>query len=67
MGAIATQSIGELATQMTLNAYHYMGMSSKNVTLGVAWLKELINMTKHTKTPSLTVCLDAVHHGKKVK
>jgi DNA-directed RNA polymerase II subunit RPB1 len=41
-GTLAAQSIGELATQMTLNTFHYAGVSSKNVTLGVPHLKEII-------------------------
>jgi DNA-directed RNA polymerase II subunit RPB1 len=39
VGAIAAQSIGEPCTQMTLNTFHYAGVSSKNVTLGVPRLK----------------------------
>ncbi|KAJ7922516.1 hypothetical protein B0H13DRAFT_2317348 [Mycena leptocephala] len=39
-GTLAAQSIGEPATQMTLNIFHYAGVSSKNVTLGVPRLKE---------------------------
>ena len=35
VGAMAAQSIGEPATQMTLNTFHFAGVSSKNVTLGV--------------------------------
>lgn len=57
IGAIAAQSIGEPATQMTLNTFHYAGVSAKNVTLGVPRLKELINISKNVKTPSLTVHL----------
>eukprot|EP01130_Rhizamoeba_saxonica_P005130 TRINITY_DN2059_c0_g1_i3.p1 TRINITY_DN2059_c0_g1~~TRINITY_DN2059_c0_g1_i3.p1 ORF type:complete len:1618 (-),score=436.10 TRINITY_DN2059_c0_g1_i3:130-4983(-) len=57
VGAIAAQSIGEPATQMTLNTFHYAGVSSKNVTLGVPRLKELINVAKQVKTPSVTVYL----------
>lgn len=57
IGAIAAQSIGEPATQMTLNTFHYAGVSAKNVTLGVPRLKEIINVSKNTKTPSLTVYL----------
>ena len=57
IGAIAAQSIGEPATQMTLNTFHYAGVSAKNVTLGVPRLREIINVSKHTKTPSLTVYL----------
>lgn len=57
IGAIAAQSIGEPATQMTLNTFHYAGVSAKNVTLGVPRLKEIINVSKNTKTPSLTIYL----------
>nr|AOE43178.1 RNA polymerase II largest subunit/RNA polymerase II core subunit [Rostrostelium ellipticum] len=57
VGALAAQSIGEPATQMTLNTFHYAGVSSKNVTLGVPRLKEIINIAKKVKTPSLTIYL----------
>ena len=57
VGTISAQSIGEPATQMTLNTFHYAGVSSKNVTLGVPRLKEIINIAKKVKTPSLTVYL----------
>ncbi|XP_033117859.1 DNA-directed RNA polymerase II subunit RPB1-like [Anneissia japonica] len=56
-GALAAQSLGEPATQMTLNTFHYAGVSAKNVTLGVPRLKEIINISKKPKTPSLTVFL----------
>ncbi|KIJ98272.1 hypothetical protein K443DRAFT_680910 [Laccaria amethystina LaAM-08-1] len=58
-GTLAAQSIGEPATQMTLNTFHYAGVSSKNVTLGVPRLKEIINVATNIKTPSLTVYLDS--------
>eukprot|EP01117_Protostelium_nocturnum_P012755 TRINITY_DN4718_c0_g2_i1.p1 TRINITY_DN4718_c0_g2~~TRINITY_DN4718_c0_g2_i1.p1 ORF type:complete len:1744 (-),score=622.93 TRINITY_DN4718_c0_g2_i1:65-5296(-) len=57
VGALAAQSIGEPATQMTLNTFHFAGVSSKNVTLGVPRLKEIINIAKTIKTPGLTVYL----------
>src|ERR1700742_4432764 len=57
-GTLAAQSIGEPATQMTLNTFHYAGVSSKNVTLGVPRLKEIINVATNIKTPSLSVYLD---------
>ncbi|KAF9159494.1 DNA-directed RNA polymerase II subunit rpb1 [Actinomortierella ambigua] len=59
VGTVAAQSIGEPATQMTLNTFHYAGVSSKNVTLGVPRLKEIINVATNIKTPSLTVYLSA--------
>lgn len=56
-GVLAAQSIGEPATQMTLNTFHYAGVSAKNVTLGVPRLKEIINVAKTPKTPGLTIYL----------
>jgi DNA-directed RNA polymerase II subunit RPB1 len=57
-GVLAAQSIGEPATQMTLNTFHYAGVSAKNVTLGVPRLKEIINVAKTVKTPGLTIYLE---------
>lgn len=58
VGAMAAQSVGELVTQMTLNTFHYAGMSAKNVTLGVPRLKEIINVTEKIKTPTTLVYLN---------
>mmetsp|Transcript_26030 Transcript_26030/g.65700 ORF Transcript_26030/g.65700 Transcript_26030/m.65700 type:complete len:1466 (+) Transcript_26030:32-4429(+) len=55
VGTVSAQSIGQPATQMTLNTFHYAGVSAKNVTLGVPRLKEIINVLQTVKTPSLTV------------
>eukprot|EP00933_Yihiella_yeosuensis_P079066 TRINITY_DN9115_c0_g3_i4.p1 TRINITY_DN9115_c0_g3~~TRINITY_DN9115_c0_g3_i4.p1 ORF type:complete len:946 (+),score=194.66 TRINITY_DN9115_c0_g3_i4:629-3466(+) len=57
IGTLAAQSVGEPATQMTLNTFHFAGVGAKNVTLGVPRLKELINVAKKVKTPSLAVFL----------
>jgi DNA-directed RNA polymerase II subunit RPB1 len=57
IGSIAAHSLGEPATQMTLNTFHFAGVSSKNVTLGVPRLKEVINVSKNIKTPMLMVYL----------
>lgn len=57
VGPIAAQSIGEPATQMTLNTFHNAGISSKNVTLGVPRIKEIINVAKNIKTPTLKIFL----------
>jgi len=42
---------------MTLNTFHNAGISSKNVTLGVPRLKEIINVNKNIRTPYVTVFL----------
>lgn len=58
VGVLAAQSIGEPATQMTLNTFHFTGISSKNVTLGVPRLKEILNVASNIKTPSMMVFID---------
>ena len=58
VGALAAQSIGEPATQMTLNTFHFAGVSAKsNVTRGIPRLKELIHVSKNMKSPSTIVNL----------
>ena len=57
IGTVAAQSIGEPTTQMTLNTFHFAGVSAKNVTLGVPRLTEIMNIAKNIKTPSLSVHL----------
>ena len=53
VGMIAAQSIGEPTTQMTLNTFHFAGVSAKsNVTRGIPRLKELIHVSKNIKSPS---------------
>ena len=58
VGAVAAQSIGEPATQMTLNTFHYAGVSSKsNVTRGIPRLRELLGVSKNIKSPSSIIFL----------
>jgi DNA-directed RNA polymerase II subunit RPB1 len=57
VGCIAAQSIGEPATQMTLNTFHTAGCASKNVTLGIPRLKQLLDASKTSITPCVTIRL----------
>ena len=57
VGAVAAQSIGEPATQMTLNTFHYAGVSAKSNTRGIPRLRELLGVTKNLKSPSTTIYL----------
>jgi len=58
IGTITAQSIGEPATQMTLNTFHFAGVAAKsNVTRGVPRLKELLSVSKNIKNPSLSIYL----------
>ncbi|OXC63271.1 hypothetical protein AYX13_06809 [Cryptococcus neoformans] len=51
VGAVGAQSIGEPGTQMTLKTFHFAGVASMNVTLGVPRIKEIINAAKVISTP----------------
>ena len=58
VGVIAAQSIGEPATQMTLNTFHFAGVSAKsNVTRGIPRLTELLHLSKNIKSPSTMIFL----------
>jgi DNA-directed RNA polymerase III subunit RPC1 len=65
VGALGAQSIGEPGTQMTLKTFHFAGVASMNVTLGVPRIKEIINASKNISTPIITANLvnatDAEH------
>ena len=41
----------------TLNTFHYAGVSNKNVSLGIPRLKEILDNSKHIKTPLNTLHL----------
>jgi len=59
IGTVTAQSIGEPATQMTLNTFHFAGVAAKsNVTRGVPRLKELLSVSKNIKNPSLSIYLN---------
>lgn len=55
VGTLGAASIGEPCTQMTLNTFHLAGVGEKTVTLGVPRLKELIDVSRSIKTPSVSV------------
>lgn len=57
VGAVGAQSIGEPGTQMTLKTFHFAGVASMNITLGVPRIKEIINASKNISTPIITAVL----------
>ncbi|XP_061372755.1 DNA-directed RNA polymerase I subunit 1 [Gastrolobium bilobum] len=55
VGVLASQSVGEPATQMTLNTFHLAGRGEMNVTLGIPRLQEiLMAASRDIKTPFMT-------------
>ncbi|BDD64349.1 hypothetical protein MPDQ_000327 [Monascus purpureus] len=59
VGLVASQSIGEPSTQMTLNTFHLAGHSAKNVTLGIPRLREIVmTASASIMTPTMTLLLN---------
>ena len=58
VGAIAAQSIGEPGTQMTLKTFHFAGVASMNITMGVPRIKEIINASASISSPIITAPLN---------
>ncbi|OJJ50014.1 hypothetical protein ASPZODRAFT_128602 [Penicilliopsis zonata CBS 506.65] len=59
VGLVASQSIGEPSTQMTLNTFHLAGHSAKNVTLGIPRLREIVmTASANIMTPTMTLMLN---------
>ena len=58
VGVVAGQSIGEPSTQMTLNTFHLAGHATKNVTLGIPRLREIVmTASANISTPTMTLHL----------
>lgn len=58
VGIVAGQSIGEPSTQMTLNTFHLAGHATKNVTLGIPRLREIVmTASASISTPSMMLTL----------
>ncbi|EDO15790.1 hypothetical protein Kpol_1040p3 [Vanderwaltozyma polyspora DSM 70294] len=56
VGIIASQSVGEPSTQMTLNTFHFAGHGAANVTLGIPRMREIImTASAAIKTPQMTL------------
>lgn len=52
VGILASQSVGEILTQLTLNTFHSAGISSQTkITAGIPRFRELINVSKSPSVP----------------
>jgi DNA-directed RNA polymerase beta' subunit len=54
VGFSAVSSIGQLTTQLALNSFHSSGLN-KNITTGVARLRELLELKSNPRNPSCTI------------
>ena len=57
VGLVSAQSIGEPGTQMTLNTFHFAGVSEMNVTTGLPRIIEIFDARKDIKTPMMEIFL----------
>lgn len=62
VGALCAQSIGEPGTQMTLKTFHFAGVASMNITLGVPRIKEIINASKNIRCGYITTVISSSYY-----
>ena len=55
VGLVSAESIGEPGTQMTLNTFHFAGVSEMNVTTGLPRIIEIFDARKDIKTPMMEI------------
>jgi len=68
VGTIAAESVGEPGTQMTLDTFHFAGVSEMNVTMGLPRLIEVLDARKTIKTEMMEIYLEkSIKHGEDIK
>lgn len=68
VGLVGAESIGEPGTQMTLNTFHFAGVSEMNVTMGLPRIIEILDGRKMISTPMMEVYLKPPHNkGEDIK
>jgi DNA-directed RNA polymerase subunit A" len=68
VGIVSAESIGEPGTQMTLNTFHFAGVSEMNVTTGLPRIIEILDARGKIKTPMMEIYLKAPYStGKDIK
>ncbi len=67
IGIITAQSVGEPATQMTLNTFHFAGVESLNITMGLPRIIEVLDAKKNLSTPLMWIYLKDSKNKEKVR
>jgi len=65
IGILTAQSFGEPSTQMTLNTFHFAGVSEMAVTSGLPRLIEIFDARRTPSTPSMEIYLEKSHNDDK--
>ena len=66
IGVITAQSVGEPATQMTLNTFHFAGVATQSVE-GLPRIIEILDIKKTLEMPQMRIYLKKVYNENKVK
>jgi len=68
VGLVSAESIGEPGTQMTLNTFHFAGVSEMNITVGLPRIIEILDGRKEIATPMMEIFLKSPYNkGTKIK
>lgn len=68
VGLLSAESIGEPGTQMTLNTFHFAGVSEMNVTMGLPRIIEILDCSKSLSTPMMEIYLEHPYNkGKDIR
>jgi DNA-directed RNA polymerase subunit A" len=68
VGLVAAESIGEPGTQMTLDTFHFAGVSEMNVTVGLPRIIEILDGRKEIQTPMMEIYLKSPYNkGKDIR
>lgn len=68
VGLVTAESVGEPGTQMTLNTFHFAGVSEMNVTMGLPRIIEILDARKKISTPMMEIYLKKPYsEGKDIK
>ena len=65
IGIVTSESFGEPSTQMTLNVFHFAGISEMQVSIGLPRLIELFDARKKPSTPSMEIHFKADYNNEK--
>lgn len=68
VGLVSAESIGEPGTQMTLNTFHFAGVSEMNITVGLPRIIEILDGRKGISTPMMEIFLKSPYNkGTKIR
>lgn len=65
VGIVTAQSFGEPSTQMTLNVFHFAGISEMQVTVGLPRLVEIFDARQKPSTPAMEIYFKPAYNNER--